>query len=196
MGTLQTTKSKILASLKMMMLCGVLLFSGDFLVSFSSHIATKSVYAASDDHTNLRLLKEVVPGADSFSEKEGEPPVYKAYRTDEATGEKILIGYAVVTPDVPPERNGFSGTIDTLIGINLEGTITGLKVVYYKESYRYTLGDFFSWGFEGQYIGKTVRDRLSVGRDIDGIAKATISSKAAAWGIRQTIRAVTEAYLD
>lgn len=196
MGTHQSKKLKILTSLKMVMLCGVLVFSGEFPDSFSSIVPMRVVYAASDDHTNLRLLKEVVPGADSFSEKEGEPPVYKAYRTDDATGEKILIGYAVVTPDVPPERNGFSGTIDTLIGINLEGTITGLKVVYYKESYRYTLGDFFSWGFEGQYIGKTVRDRLSVGRDIDGISKATISSKAAAWGIRQTIRAVTEAYLD
>ena len=41
----------------------------------------------------------------------------------------------------------------------------------------------------------TAQDRFSVGRDIDGIAKATISSKAAARGIRQTIRAVTEAYI-
>ena len=29
----------------------------------------------------------------------------------------------------------------------------------------------------------------------DGIAKATISAKAAAWGIRQTIRAVADAYI-
>ena len=33
------------------------------------------VLAANSDHTSLRLLKEVVPGSDSFSEKEGEVPV-------------------------------------------------------------------------------------------------------------------------
>lgn len=196
MAIQETSQPSLAATLKLVLVVAVLMFSGELLHSVSNQFTGSIAHADSDDHTNLRLLKEVVPGADSFSEKEGEPPVYKAYQTDAATGEKTLIGYAVVTPDVPPERNGFSGTIDTLIGVNLEGTITGLKVVYYKESYRYTLGDFFSWGFEGQYIGKSVRDRLSVGRDIDGIAKATISSKAAAWGIRQTLRAVTEAYLQ
>lgn len=178
------------------LLAGALFLGG----SVSAHLTGYSwlspvAYAANDDHTSLRLLKEVVPGADSFSDKEGEPPVYKAYRTNESTGEQELIGYAFVTPDVPPERNGYSGTIDTLIGMDLEGTIVGLKVIYYKESHRYTIGDFFSWGFEGQYIGKNAKDRLSIGRDIDGIAKATISAKAAAWGIRQTIRAVAEAYI-
>ena len=178
------------------LLAAALFVGGSVLAPITgSHWLAPIAYAANDDHTSLRLLKEVVPGADSFSDKEGEPPVYKAYRSNESTGEKELIGYAFVTPDVPPERNGYSGTIDTLIGMDLEGTIVGLKVIYYKESHRYTIGDFFSWGFEGQYIGKSAKDRLSIGRDIDGIAKATISAKAAAWGIRQTIRAVAEAYI-
>lgn len=159
-------------------------------------LAQTAVFAANPDHTTDRLLKAVVPGADHFGPKEGEPPVYKAYQTDPATGEQTLIGYAFVTPDFPPEPNGFSGPIDTLVGMDLEGTIVGLRVIYYKESYRYTLGDFFSWGFEEQFPGKTAADRFSVGRDIDGIARATISSKAAARGIRKAVRAVTEAYIE
>jgi NosR/NirI family nitrous oxide reductase transcriptional regulator len=157
------------------------------------------IYAANKDHTSDRLLKEVVPGADSFSEKEGEVPVRRAYRTDPATGEKILIGYAVVTADIQPEPDGFSGPIDTLIGMDLDGTIVGLKVIYYKESHRYTIGDFFSWpGYEDQFLGKTALDKFSAGRngDIDGIAKATISVKAMVRGVRQTVRAVTKAYID
>lgn len=158
------------------------------------------VYAANADHTTLDLLLEVVPGADSFSEKEGdEVPVYKAYRTDPDTGEKTLIGYAAVTSDVQPEPSGYSGPIDTLIGIDLTGTIVGLRVIYYKESHRYTIGDFFSWdGYEEQFIGKTAADKYRIARDgdIDGIAKATISSRAQARGVRQTIRAVTKAYID
>ena len=153
------------------------------------------VEAANADHTSLRLLKRVVPGADSFSEKGGEPPVYKAYRTNKDSGEQELIGYAFVTPDVPPEPNGYSGPIDTLIGIDLRGKIVGLRVIYYKESLRYTIGDFFSWGFEEQFIGMRASDRFQVDKDIDGIANATISAKAAARGIRKAVRAVTDAYI-
>lgn len=156
------------------------------------------VHAANSDHTSLRLLQEVVPGADSFSEKEGDVPVRRAYRTDPASGEKTLIGYAVVTADVPPEPSGFSGPIDTLIGMDLAGNIVGLKVIYYKESHRYTIGDFFSWpGYEDQFIGMTAADKFSSSRkgDVDGIAKATISVKAMLRGVRQTVRAVTNAYI-
>lgn len=171
-------------------------FAALLLVAVLGFGLSASLQAANSDHTTDRLLKAVVPGADYFADKEGEPPVYKAYKTDPDSSERILIGYAFVTPDVPPEPNGFSGPIDTLIGMDLEGTIVGLRVIYYKESYRYTLGDFFSWGFEEQFPGKTAADRFSVGRDIDGISRATISSKAAARGIRQAVRAVTEAYIQ
>ena len=155
-----------------------------------------AVQAASKDHTSLRLLKKVVPGADSFSEKQGEVPVYKAYRTDPDSGEQTLIGYAVVTPDVPPEPNGFSGPIDTLIGIDLEGNIVGLEAIYYKESLRGTWGDFLNdpW-FIGQFVGKRAEDGFRVNKEIDGIARATISAKAMSRGIRNTLRAVTEAYI-
>ncbi len=160
-----------------------------------SEPSLNSVHAANADHTSLRLLKQVVPGAETFSEKSGEPPVYRAYQTDKVSGERKLVGYAFVTPDVPPEANGYSGPIDTLVGIDLRGNIVGLRVIYYKESLRYSIGDFFSWGFEEQFVGMRASDRFQVGKDLDGIAKATISAKAAARGIRQSLRAVTDAYI-
>jgi len=152
--------------------------------------------ARNKDHTTLRLLKQVVPGADSFSDKEGEVPVYKAFKTDPDSDEKTLIGYAFVTSDTHPEPSGYSAEIDSLIGMDLNGNITGLKVVYYKESLRYTWGDFFSWdGYEDQFIGKRAEQRFQIGNDIDGIVKATISVKAMARGVRQSVRAVTLEYL-
>lgn len=152
--------------------------------------------ARNKDHTTDRLLKKAVPGADSFSDKEGEVPVYKAYKTDPSSGEQILIGYAFVTADTHPEPSGYSGEIDTLIGMDLDGNIVGLKVIYYKESLRHTWGDFFSFdGYEDQFIGKRAEHRFQIGNDIDGIAKATISVKAMARGVRQSIRAVTLEYL-
>ncbi len=160
------------------------------------------VHAASSDHTTQALLKQVVPGADFFAEKAGEDgkvPVYRAYRTDATSGEQTLIGYAVVTSDVLPEPSGYSGPIDTLIGMDLEGTIVGLKVIYYKESHRYTLGDFFEWdGYEEQFIGKVPSDKFRLHRDgdISGIARATISTKAMTAGVRQTVRKVYTDYIE
>lgn len=161
-----------------------------------------AVHAASSDHTTPALLKQVVPGADFFAEKEGadgKVPVYRAYRTDTTSGEKTLIGYAVVTSDVLPEPSGYSGPIDTLIGMDLEGTIVGLKVIYYKESHRYTIGDFFEWdGYEEQFVGKVPTDKFRLHRDGDiaGIASATISAKAMTAGVRQTVRKVYADYIE
>tara|TARA_B110000196_G_C21090792_1_gene637446 strand:- start:831 stop:1430 length:600 start_codon:yes stop_codon:yes gene_type:complete len=180
------------------LLISTIIFDGgnSFMGFFDSTGIHSAIYAANKDHTSNRLLKEVVPGADSFSEKEGKPPVYKAYRNKEASGEKTLIGYAFVSADVPPEPSGFSGEIDSLVGMDLEGNIIGLRVIYYKESLRHTWGDFLEFpGVQEQCMGKRAADRFSVGRDIDGISKATISAKAMAKGIRQSVRAITEAYI-
>jgi len=153
--------------------------------------------AASSDHTSLKLLQEVMPEADSFSEKEGELPVFKAYREDPTSAAKTLIGYVYLTADVPPEANGYSGPIDSLIGIDLTGNITGLKVVYYKESLRNNWGDFLSIpGYQEQFVGKHVSDDFRVNYDVDGISKATITVRAMAKGIRHSIRKVDKAYLQ
>ena len=93
---------------------------------------------------NLELLGKVIPGTDSFSEKDGQPPVFKAYRTDPVSGEQQLVGYAFLTPDVPPEEVGYSAPIEVLVGMDLEGRITGIEVLYYRESIRSIWGDFLS----------------------------------------------------
>lgn len=182
-----TVKPPRRSLLSITLLIAVALFSGG---------PNSDVYAANKDHTSLRLMKQVVPGADSFSDKEGEVPVYKAYKTDPDSGEKTLIGYAFVSADTHPEPSGYSGEIDSLIGMDLQGNITGLKVVYYKESHRHSWGDFFAWdGYEDQFIGKRAEERFQIGKDIDGIVKATISTKAMSRGVRQAVRAVTLEYL-
>ena len=87
------------------------------------------------------MLHEVFRGADSFSEKEGSPPIYKAYRDNPETPEPEVIGYLFETPDWPPEEIGYSGPIDVLVGMDLKGTIADIKVLYYLESYKSIRGD-------------------------------------------------------
>jgi len=135
------------------------------------------------------LLEAVMPAADRFDPVAGDPPVKRAYRGDE------LVGYVFLTSDVPPEVVGYDGPIRTLVGMTTEGVITGVRPVDYRESRRYEWGDFLNdpW-LLGQFVGKSVSDRFSVNRDIDGIAQVTISVRALTRGVRDAARRVAVAY--
>jgi ferredoxin len=142
------------------------------------------------------MLKDVFPGADSFSAKQGNPPAYQAFRNDPNNAEPELIGYLFETPDVPPEEVGYSAPIDVLVGIDMEGTITGIEVLYYRESYKSIRGDFINTElFPNQFEDKNIVDGFRVGRDVDGISRATITSWAVARGIRNASRRIADAYL-
>lgn len=167
-----------------------------FLISFFLFSFSHSSIAQ-DEWQNIEeaWLFEVMPLADSFSEKQGTPPVYHAYRSGEdSTAE--LVGYVFTTPDLPPEEVGYSGPIDLLVGMDLSGVITGLRVLYYLESYKHVRGDFIvDSGFPEQFVGKSIADEFRMRVDIDGISRATISSWALARGLRNATRRVAMAYL-
>ena len=141
------------------------------------------------DGVSESLLREVMPEADLFSPATGDPLVKQAYQGQE------LIGYVFITSDLPPEEYGYSGTIETLVGMRLDGTITGIRVTDYRESYMRSMGDFLRRpGFQEQYTGKYVGEAFRVGGDVDGISQVSISVRALSRGIRNTARRVANAY--
>lgn len=140
------------------------------------------------------LYREVMPGAERFGPAEGDPPVMSAYRDDGAGGE-VLHGYVFLTADIPPEPFGYSGPIEALVGMRTDGTLTGVRVVYYRESYRESMGDFLRRpGFQEQFTGKYIGDPFRVWDDVDGISRASISVRALARGVRDSARRVANAY--
>ena len=142
-------------------------------------------------------LERAMPEADLFSEREGDPPVFRAYRLDVSTGQETLLGYAFRTSDVPPEVIGYTAPVDALVGMDLQGTLTGVQVLRYRESLRSTRGDFFAVpGFEEQFIGKHMADAFRPRGDVDNISGATISVDAMARGVRSAARRVAAAYLS
>lgn len=147
------------------------------------------------DTPALADMQFVMPAADNFSEKSGTPPVIRAYRSA-TNGEPELIGYLFLTPDLPPEEVGYSAPIEVLAGIDLNGTLTGIKVLYYRESYKSIRGDFINTErFPDQFEDKNVMEDFRVGRDIDGVSRATITSWAVARGVRNAARQVALAYM-
>ncbi|MBL4582713.1 MAG: 4Fe-4S binding protein [Gammaproteobacteria bacterium] len=145
---------------------------------------------------DISLLKRVMPDAVSFSEKAGDPPVYRAFGAAEQDGEGELIGYLFETPDYPPEEVGYAAPIEVLVGMDLQGVLSGIEILYYRESYKSIRGDFLNTErFPNQFKGMSVSDGFRVGRDLDGVSRATISSWATSRGIRNAARRVARNYL-
>ncbi|MCY4264252.1 MAG: FMN-binding protein, partial [Gammaproteobacteria bacterium] len=148
-------------------------------------------YAQEPIPVTEQLMKSVIPSAETFSFEQGNAPVYRAYRRDPASSEPELMGYLLETTDWPPEEIGYSGPINVLVGMNLQGMITGVKVLHYTESYRSIRGDFInSEYFPEQFANKNIIEGFRVGRDIDGISRATITRRAVSRTLRATAQLV------
>ncbi|MAG37156.1 MAG: hypothetical protein CL878_13060 [Dehalococcoidia bacterium] len=192
-----TAPTSLMGLLPMSQTARTKLFSrGVLLLAALLLLVPGSVRAAGPTEAQLAGLRAVLPAADVFTEQEGQPPVFKAYRTEPESEDQTLVGYAFLTSDVPPEVIGYSGRIEVLVGIDLEGTLTGIRVVRYREAISRILGDFFRRpGFQEQFAGKPITDPFRVGRDVDNITRATISVAALARGVRTAARRVAAAYL-
>jgi ferredoxin len=160
-------------------------------------VANSTAYSQSGlSDEQIDALNTAMPRADSFEAKSGEPPVYRAFAESETGGENELVGYLFETPDFPPEEVGYSAPIEVLVGMDLEGNLTGINVLYYRESYKSIRGDFLNTEqFPFQFKNKPVSDDFRVGRDIHGVSRATITSWATTRGIRNSARQVARAYL-
>ncbi len=142
------------------------------------------------------LLRRVMPLADRFGERAGDPPVIRAYGQGSADT-PTLVGYVFLTSDLPPEPFGYNGPVESLVGMDLDGQVTGVLVTDYWESIQQSLGDFLRRpGFQEQFRGKQIGDPFRVGGDVDGIARATISVRALARGVRDASRRVAQAYFE
>jgi NosR/NirI family nitrous oxide reductase transcriptional regulator len=131
-------------------------------------------------------LRKLFPSATSFSPREGQPPHFKAYTKDSATGQPALAGLAFWTTDLQPLERGYYGPIKMLVGMDIKGILTGVIVVEHKEPY----GDFSidPPAFAAQFTNKNIRDPLRVGDDIDAIATATLTLTSATRAIRNGAR--------
>jgi len=142
------------------------------------------------------LLREVMPSADHFSDRSGEPPVYRGYGVDPASGEEMLLGYAFLTSDIPPEAVGYLAPIQVLVGMDLDGRLTGVRVIWHREPLTHSRRDFMEDPrYLGQFGEKHVADPFRLQTDLRGISGATVSVEAMSRGIRNAARRVASNYL-
>ncbi|HNR61233.1 MAG TPA: 4Fe-4S binding protein [Thauera sp.] len=126
---------------------------------------------------------EVLPAADSFSERMGKPTYVEGYKND-AGGERKLVGYVFLSTDIV-DIPAYSGKpVITLIGMDTAGIITGTKILRHSEPILLLgIPESVLTKFVNQYLGKFVGDRIEIGKGrneegyigLDAITGATVT---------------------
>jgi transcriptional regulator of nitric oxide reductase len=128
------------------------------------------------------MQRAVFPRAVAFSPKEGDLPHYKAFLDDKTR----LGGLVFWTTDIEPLERGYDGPIKMLVGMDINGVLTGVVVADHHEPY----GNFSvdEPRFAAQFKGKNIRDPFKVGGDVYAVSRATISISSATRAVRNGAR--------
>jgi transcriptional regulator of nitric oxide reductase len=161
-------------------------------------ILCSTAFAADRIYTNPKpdaALKQLFPNAGFFSPLAGTPLHFTAYAQDPAkTPNQTPLGYAFWTTDMVPNEHGYHGAIHLLVGMRLDGTLTGVVCDYHSEPYGYFSVE--PKEFAAQFVNKSIRDRFAVGADVDAVSRATLTINSASRAIRDSSRMVARALLD
>src|SRR5215813_4028648 len=112
--------------MRAMMSFGLMLLGASALVAGQSSL---------DGRTEVQL-ERLFPTATTFSPKQSSPPHFKAFRTD-SSGQQTVLGVAFWTTEIEPLERGYDGPIKILVGMNLQGVLTGVVVSEHHEPYGY-----------------------------------------------------------
>ncbi len=137
--------------------------------------------------------REFFPAADRFGALEGEPPAAAVWR-----GPRLL-GYVFQTFDVI-RIPAYSGRpINTLVGLDTEGRIVGVRIVHHEEPILAVgISEKELRAFTEQYVGKSAHDSIIVGAPrpghvaVDTISGATITVMVENATLNRAARAVAE----
>jgi Na+-translocating ferredoxin:NAD+ oxidoreductase RnfG subunit len=79
---------------------------------------------------------------------------------------------------------GQSRPITFAVAIGADGAVREMRVLVYREPQGEQIREA---RFRRQFVGKRIQDPLSLGRDVDAITGATISSRSATYAVRKAL---------
>jgi NosR/NirI family transcriptional regulator, nitrous oxide reductase regulator len=136
------------------------------------------------EHRYEYKLEDVLP-ATKFVQKQG---YWEGYRDGK------LVGYVGLSKDWTPNLVGYSGKhLETLMGMDKTGAITGVKLVYHSEPIVLIgLKEESYHNFIKQYAGKSIKESLSVGGAVsmDALTGATVTAMVQNSIILETLRKI------
>jgi hypothetical protein len=127
-------------------------------------------------------LPAVVPQATTFEPSEGDTPYWFAYREGE-DGLSTLVGIAFLTSELAPDAAiGYGGRVPVLVGTDMTGRILGVRMLSNSET-----PDYGNMVNDPNYLEKfrgLKGTEIELGKGIDAVSGATITSTAVADGVR------------
>lgn len=140
---------------------------------------------APETHDNVLLEDTVTVQDETLLGSKAPVMVYRARKH----GEPVALVIAAVAPD------GYSGPIKLLVGINVDGTLSGVRVVAHRETPG--LGDAIDENrsdwiriFDGKSLQAPDQDRWAVRKDggeFDQLTGATITPRAVVKAVRNAL---------
>ena len=147
------------------------------IVLFFSATAIAEVYITADE-----AVRNIFPGLERYEEKihqlgSQQAKVFTVFKNDE------IAGWAVALDEM-----GKIKPITFLVGIDIQHRVLAVYILEYRDLFG---ADIKRKSFLRQFIGKTSKDALRLGRDIDAVTSATVSSKAATAAVKKALK-ITE----
>lgn len=129
-----------------------------------------------------QALRMVAPAAKEFSELEYQTEDDQVSGLLGAYSDDTLVGYCVEVSPI-----GFGGVINMIVGVDLNGSVTGVHILDYSETpglgTQANTPDFLN-----QYIGKSGTLKLNAGANsIEAITGATVTSTAITRGVNAAL---------
>lgn len=93
-----------------------------------------------------------------------------------------ILGWAVILDEM-----GKIKPITFLVGIDIQGRVLGVHVLEYRDIFG---SEIKRKSFLRQFQGKSLKDPMVVGRDIDAVTSATISSNASSSAVKKSLKAI------
>lgn len=153
------------------------------LVMTSVYTLTVGTIARHDEEAHRAAMASVMPEANVFSEMYCEDTSID--RISGAYNGTTFLGYCVEVT-----TNGFGGPIRLMVGVDANGSVTGVSILEHSETN--TLGaDASGHSFLKQYIGKSGSITVNTGTNsIHAVTGATTTSKAVTQGVNAALTAV------
>lgn len=149
-------------------------------------VALFSFSALGQDETDVEeAIKMIFPVSQPITTETEtrtfEEQEVKVYRI---SAEGKIVGWAVVLDEM-----GKVKPITFLVGIDGQGKVAGIHILKYRDIFG---SEIKRRSFLRQFQGKSLKDKISIGADIDAVTSATISSQAAASAVRKAILIIEE----
>lgn len=134
--------------------------------------------AAGPDSIITEALADFFPQADSHETETYDIDGQK-WEVHTAKSAGAVVGWAIHA-----EEMGKRYPIVFLVGLNPQGDVLGVRLLEHRDIFGKEVERL---SFLRQFRGKTIKDTLRIGQDIDAVTQATISSGAAVKAVRRSL---------